>query len=214
MVKNRKPKMIGLLCVLALTLSACQAGPVQSPEPIVPSVTLTEMPAASLPPSPDATSANPDAADYQFCENEDGSVTITKYTGSGGDIVIPAELEGKAVTAIGNRFEETGAFQDCTTLTSVVIPEGIVEIQDNAFYDCSNLKTVTVASSVIVLMNCAFEGCYNLQSIYFEGDAPDTGNYVFPTSYESEASMGLTVYYHEETGGWTNPWYGVQTATF
>ncbi len=145
--------------------------------------------------------------EYQFEVNSDNTVTITKYTGEGGDVKIPTEVDGKKVIAIGNTFKKIGAFQDCTTLTSVIIPDGVTEIQDNAFQGCTSLKTVTIPASVTLLRNCAFDACPNLQSIYFEGDAPQTGNYVLHP-------LLPTIYYHEGAAGWTNPWYGCPTKTY
>jgi len=142
-----------------------------------------------------------------FSHSSPGTVIITKYIGKGGDVVIPAEIDGKKVTAIGNIFQETGAFQDCTTLTSVIIPDGVTEIQDNAFQGCTSLKTVTIPASVKLLRNCAFAACPNLQSIYFEGDAPQIANYVLYPPLP-------TIYYHEGAAGWTNPWYGCPTETY
>jgi hypothetical protein len=40
--------------------------------------------------------------DYKYKNNENGTITITKYEGS-GDVIIPTEIEGKSVTAIGNK---------------------------------------------------------------------------------------------------------------
>lgn len=116
---------------------------------------------------------------YQFEVNSDNTVTITKYTGKDEEVIIPSEFDGKKVTAIG----------------------------DNAFQGCTNLKTVTIPASVTVLRNCAFDDCPNLQSIYFEGDAPQTGNYVFYPPLP-------TIYYHEGAAGWTNPWYGCPAETY
>ena len=149
-----------------------------------------------------------DSSVAYFTHSSPNTVIITKYIGKGGDVVIPAEIDGKKVTAIGNIFQETGAFQDCTALTSVILPDGVTEIQDNAFQLCTSLKTVTIPASVTLLRNCAFDTCPNLQSIYFDGDAPQIANYVFTdTPY-------LTIYYHEGAAGWTNPWHGCPTETY
>ncbi len=147
------------------------------------------------------------SGEYQFVVNSDNTVTITKYTGDGGYIEIPATIDGKKVTAIGNTLNETGAFEDCNTLTSVIIPDGVIVIQDRAFKGCINLKWVTIPASVTLIGNSAFDSGYNLQSIYFEGDAPATGNYLLDPPLP-------TIYYHEGTEGWTNPWYGCITETY
>ncbi len=155
-----------------------------------------------------STSIYLESGEYYFKVNVDNTVTITKYNGKGVYIVIPTEIDGLKVTAVGNTFESTGAFQDCTTLVSVVIPEGVTEIQDNAFRGCINLKIVKIPDSVTLIWHCAFDACPNLQSIYFEGDAPQTGNYLF------DYSSPLTIYYHEGSNDWTNPWYGCPTETY
>lgn len=142
-----------------------------------------------------------DSSVEYFTNSKPGTAVITKYIGKGGDVIIPSEIDGKEVTAIGNIFRTHGAFQDCTDITSVIIPDGVTEIQDNAFYSCTNLKTVTIPASVKLLRHCAFADCHNLQSVYFEGDAPETGNYIFDPPLP-------TIYYQEGANGWTDPWYG------
>ena len=156
----------------------------------------------------DAVQPVVNTAEFEVLENEDGSVTIERYIGSGGDVVIPAEIDGKPVSAIGNVVGTIGAFQDCTNVTSVVIPDGVVEIQDNAFYGCTNLEVVTVPSSVTLLRNCAFSDCPKLRAIYFEGNAPEQANYVFDTT------ENVIIYYQEGTSGWDDPWYGRPTEQY
>ena len=39
--------------------------------------------------------------DYTYTDNNDGTVTITNYGGSEKDVVVPEELDGKMVSAIG-----------------------------------------------------------------------------------------------------------------
>lgn len=117
--------------------------------------------------------------EHEFIVNSHNTIAITKYIGEGGDLEIPAEIDGKKVT----------------------------EIQDNAFQGCTSLKTVRIPASVTLLGNCAFDACPNLKALYFEGDAPQTGNYVFYPPLP-------TIYYHKGATGWSNPWYGCSTETY
>ena len=143
-----------------------------------------------------------DAANFEITENEDGTVTISRYIGTETDIVIPPQIGGKTVSAIGNVTGTTGAFEGCTSITAVVIPDGVTEIQDNAFYGCTSLETVTIPSSVTLLRNCAFCDCPNLRAVYFKGDAPQQANYVVDsTDLGSNSSQ-------DGTSGWENPWHG------
>ncbi len=49
-----------------------------------------------------------------------------------GAVVVPSQLGGKKVTSIG-----IYAFYNCSGLTSVVIPEGVISIGNYAFRGCS-----------------------------------------------------------------------------
>ena len=72
-----------------------------------------------------------------------------------GSITIPSTLGGYPVTSIGNY-----AFQDCSRLTSVVIPNGVTSIGKYAFRYCySSLKAVTIPDSVTSIGQSAFNGC-------------------------------------------------------
>ena len=73
---------------------------------------------------------------------------VESYT---GELVIPAEYEGKPVTAVGAR-----AFFGCHSLSAVVIPEGVTSIGDDAFHGCTNLSKVTIPASVASIGNDAF----------------------------------------------------------
>ena len=68
-----------------------------------------------------------------------GTVTITRYTGSGGGVTIPSTINGLLVTSIGQQ-----TFQARTNLTSVTIPNGVTNIGDGAFSGCSSLTGITV----------------------------------------------------------------------
>lgn len=58
------------------------------------------------------------------------------------------------------------AFRDCTTLTSVIIPNSVTSIEFNAFSGCSDLTTITIASSVRNLLGEVFYNCLKLKEVY------------------------------------------------
>ncbi len=88
--------------------------------------------------------------DFEYQLMADGTgAEITGYTGDGGSVEIPAEVEGKPVVSIGIRaFQETG-------LTEVTIPDSVTTIGSSAFY-CNRLTSVTISDSVIKIGNSAF----------------------------------------------------------
>jgi len=97
--------------------------------------------------------------DYN-CVIENGVVIIAKYTGPGGDVDIPDKIEGRSVTGIGGY-----AFQKCTSLTHITIPDTVNSISFGAFSECSNLTNVTIPNSVTDILNYAFLWCSRLTSV-------------------------------------------------
>ena len=72
---------------------------------------------------------------------ENGSVTITKYTGSAADVVIPDTLDGNPVTAI-----EDQAFMFCDSVETVTIPASVTRIGRDAFSQVP-ISAVNVAAA-------------------------------------------------------------------
>jgi hypothetical protein len=69
-------------------------------------------------------------AQFLFTTNN-GTITITQYTGSGGAVTIPDATNGYPVTAI------EGAFNQNLKVNSVIIGTNVTTIGGSAFYDCS-----------------------------------------------------------------------------
>lgn len=58
------------------------------------------------------------------------------------------------------------AFYNCSSLTSIAIPASVTTIGYRAFYNCENLMSITIPDSVIFISNEAFSGCSSLTSVY------------------------------------------------
>ncbi len=88
----------------------------------------------------------PKAATFTYEENDAGNIVITGLTDKGradAKIIVPATIDGKQVEGIGS-----GVFRDDTTVTEVVISDGISYIAENVFLSCYNLKTIEIPASV------------------------------------------------------------------
>lgn len=81
--------------------------------------------------------------------------TLSDGKNSEGDVVIPItiEIEGTTykVTSIANN-----AFSGNTSVTSIIIPEGIVKIGDNAFNGCSILLFISIGKDITEIGEKAF----------------------------------------------------------
>ena len=130
-------------------------------------------------------------AQFNYTVNN-GAVTITGYTGPGGAVNIPSTINGLPVASIGSN-----AFRNCTSLTSVSIPNGVTNLGDYAFYGCSGLTSITIPNNVTSIGNYAFFDCNSLTRVYFQGNAPSVvGSAVF------NYNANVTVYYLPGTTGW------------
>lgn len=64
------------------------------------------------------------------------------------------------VTSIGNC-----AFDGCTKLTSITIPNSVTSIGGSAFQNCKNLTGITLPNSVTSIGHSAFDGCSTLTNV-------------------------------------------------
>ena len=123
-----------------------------------------------------AASAETGTDGLQYSYNgEDLTATVSGYTGTATEVVIPAEVthEDKTykVTAIGGY-----AFQGNSTLTSITIPEGVTEIAYYAFAGCTSLTNVTIPEGVTHIGNCAFWDCTSLKSVSLPASLTECGD--------------------------------------
>lgn len=92
-----------------------------------------------------------------------------------------------------------GAFSD-SGITSINIPGSVNTIWDNAFASCNNLTSVTLNKGITSIMDGAFSGCTNLTSIILPTGITYMGFWVFDSN--------LTIYAEDEScpAGWNNEW--------
>ena len=102
-----------------------------------------------------------------------------------GSIEIPSSIVIKEVEykikSIGNY-----AFENCTGLTSVTIPNSVTSIGKNAFEDCTGLTSITIPNSVTSIGACVFDGCNRIKNTIIVNDMfvylpkSYSGNYSIP----------------------------------
>ena len=100
--------------------------------------------------------------------------TITEYTGSQSNLIIPYSIDGYIVTSIGRR-----TFIGCTSLKSINIPDSVTNIDDSAFYGCTSLTSINIPDGVTSIGDWAFEGCTSLTSINIPDGVTCIGGWAF-----------------------------------
>ncbi len=119
--------------------------------------------------------------DYTYTIFESGPAEILRYSGKNDAVIIPEELDGHPVISIGER-----AFEGCSYVTSVTIPDGVTTIGDNAFAFCKSLFSVVIPDSVEVIGTASFIGCSELASVTIPDGTKSIGRDAF------FGCMGLT----------------------
>ncbi len=78
------------------------------------------------------------------------------------------------ITSIGSRV-----FENCTSLTSITIPNSVTRIDSRAFSDCTSLTSITIPNSVTRIDSRAFSDCTSLTSITIPDSVTRIGEFTF-----------------------------------
>jgi hypothetical protein len=113
-------------------------------------------------------------AQFTYTTNADNSLTITGYTGSGGAVAIPTNIEGLRVTGIG-----LWAFNGNANVTSVTIPGTVTSVGFASFQGCSMLCNVTFPDSLTYIADYMFNGCPNLTNAPIPPSVTSIGEQAF-----------------------------------
>ena len=106
------------------------------------------------------------------------NVEITQGACPTGVLVIPATVVENAITYSVTSIGDI-AFQFCSSLTSVVIPNSVTSIGFSAFQFCSSLTSVVIPNSVTSIEYFAFASCTSLTSVSIPNSIKSLEEYVF-----------------------------------
>ena len=119
-----------------------------------------------------ASAADASALSFTAC---DGGVMVSSCNKTAsGKLEIPSEYNGSKVVKIGDN-----AFNNCTSLTSVVIPEGVKVIGNSAFEGCSKLADIKLPESLTTISSYAFFGCDALKTVVLYPNTKTIGEFAF-----------------------------------
>lgn len=124
-----------------------------------------------------------------YIPNSLKSVTVT-----GGEIPYRAFQNCSGLTSITLPESATSidgcTFVDCSSLTSLTLPKGVTSIGYMAFRDCTSLNSVTIPDSVISIGSSAFLGCSSLISVTIPNSVTSIGAKAF---YACKGLTGITI---------------------
>jgi hypothetical protein len=140
----------------------------------------------------------PVAAQQETDFRTDGNGTITGYSCSAKNVVIPASIGGKPVTAVGAFAFALNELTDVTIpdgitsigksafafnlLTSVTIPDSVTSIGTDAFY-YNELTSVTIPANVLLGEHFAFGN--NGFNAAYNNNGKKAGTYTYDGRYWS-----------------------------
>ena len=110
---------------------------------------------------------------------------LYKYKGT-----MPTNTE--IVVSDGTKGITDYAFQDCSGLTSITIPNSVTHIGNLAFYGCSGLTSITIPNSVTSIGSGAFRNCSGLTSVIIPNSVTSIGvNALNGTNWYNNQPDGL-----------------------
>ena len=118
------------------------------------------------------------------------------YTSSDGNIVTPYDLEhgtfawnmisntyenGRGIIKFDDSIPYIGqhAFNNCDSLTSITLPNSVINIEGGAFQDCSSLKYIIIPDGVRCIAALTFNYCTSLVSITIPNSVTSIEEYAF-----------------------------------
>lgn len=125
--------------------------------------------------------------DWTYTTNEAGEVTLTGYNGTGGEVVVPAEIDGVPVRHIGDGvFANPGPLPEgvpaeaaAPQLAAVKFPDGLTTIGGMAFLHAEQLTDLVIPDSVTAIGQSAFVSCVNVTNLTLGNGLQNIGEAAF-----------------------------------
>lgn len=128
--------------------------------------------------------------DFVYGLGDDGTAILLRYQGNASDLLLPREVNGHTLTAIGE-----GAFRDCRKLFKLSIPGSVTSIGADAFSNCGTDRTVDedLARAYTARSRRDLEEMFGYGYEYYEGRIM-SGEDPYKTNWELEVTVARNGY--------------------
>ena len=116
--------------------------------------------------------------DTAYYKNQSNWVNSVLYIGN-HLIEASTKITGSYAIKFGTKTIAVSAFLNCTSLTSVTIPDSVMSIGNKTFDYCNSLTSVTIPDSVTSIGDYAFAHCGSLTSVTIPDSVMSIGNKTF-----------------------------------
>ena len=101
---------------------------------------------------------------YYLTENNTAIVYDYNHDSSISSAAIPSSIQHESITYNVTSISSY-AFQNCSSLTSITIPESVTSIGNWVFQGCTSLTSINLPSTLTSISSHAFQDCSSLTSI-------------------------------------------------
>lgn len=169
-IKKTSGRILALLLAIALGMTTVYVQPLQ----------------ASAAETIDSGDCGEDGSEVMWKIDKDGTLTISgkgsmsstsgynRYKWGNSEISIKKIVVEDGVTSIAR-----SAFDDCSTLTEVSMPESITRIGSCAFQDCEALTNIDIPNSVTSIGTYSFENCKSITDIVIPNGVANIEDWTF-----------------------------------
>lgn len=91
--------------------------------------------------------------DADYCE-------LNGYSGAGGDVAVPGKIDGSTVDVI-----RTNALSNMDAITSLTLPDTLLQLKDSAVCWDENLSAITLPDSLIAIGERNLYACPKLSEV-------------------------------------------------
>lgn len=142
---------------------------------------------------PETTPAIPAPADEGCFAIVEGTLMFLPEHWDGGPVLsIPDTIGGQQVRTIG-----PGCFENCTDLTTILLPDSVTAIAPRAFAGCTALRGLYLPDGVVSVGQDAFSGCTSLEAI----SIPASVTHIAEHTFDDCASL-LYIFYGGNFEDW------------